>query len=89
MELENQGGARAKVDEVDIVAAVPEGVTEANGFRSRCRWNVSGSVGHWGHIHSRANQYEAIFQVRVIDGVWKIASMEFLEESRIDPASAG
>jgi len=88
MELENQGGARAKVDEVDIVETASEGVTTTSGFRSKCRWNVSGSVGHWGHIHNRANQYEAIFTVEVIDGVWKIASMEFLEESRIDPARA-
>ncbi len=44
---------------------------------------MAGSVGHWGHIHQRINQYVAEFTVQAIDGAWKITSLEILEESRL------
>ena len=44
-----------------------------------------GSVGHWGHIHFRENQYEANISVEPVDGAWKISGLELLEEKRIDP----
>ena len=44
-----------------------------------------GSVGHWGHIHIRKNQYEANITVEPMDGAWKITGLELLEEKRIDP----
>ncbi len=94
MELEGQGGARVKVDAVDILDGDPEDVTESGGFVYRCRWNASGSVGHWGHIHRRTNQYEAVFTVEPIEGRWRIAAIDLREERRIDvgaapPASGG
>ena len=30
-----------------------------------------GSVGHWGYIHIRKNQYEANITVEPVDGTWK------------------
>jgi hypothetical protein len=81
LELENQGGARAKVKEVDVLDATYDRF--GGGFVSRATWNVAGSVGHWGHIHRRINQYVAEFTVEEIDGVWKITSLEILEESRL------
>jgi hypothetical protein len=83
LELQNQGGARAKVKEVEILNAETASLEEGVGFRSRCTWNVAGSVGHWGHIHQRRNQYEAEFQVRPVDGVWKITGLELLSERRL------
>ena len=88
MELEGQGGARVKVDAVDILDASPEDVTESGGFVYRCRWNASGSVGHWGHIHRRTNQYEAVFTVEPIEGRWRIAAIDLREEKRIDAGAA-
>jgi hypothetical protein len=44
-----------------------------------------GNVGHWGHIHTRQNQYEADITVEPVAGVWKITDLELLEEKRIDP----
>jgi hypothetical protein len=44
---------------------------------------VSGSVGHWGHIHTRTNQYEAQLTVRAIDGAWKFTDLQLLQEQRI------
>jgi hypothetical protein len=47
------------------------------------RWNVSGSVGHWGHIHQRQNGYHANFQISEIDGTWKLTGLEILQEERL------
>ena len=43
-----------------------------------------GSVGHWGHIHIRKNEYEANVTVEPVQGAWKITGLELLEEKRID-----
>ena len=47
-----------------------------------------GSVGHWGHVHTRQNVYDAIMTIAVIDGAWKITGLEVLEEKRVDPYAA-
>ena len=46
-------------------------------------WIVSGSVGHWGHIHQRTNGYKANLEIDEIDGVWKLTGLEILEEQRL------
>ncbi len=83
LELENQGGARAKVKEVEMLESSQESLPGEVGFIARCTWNVSGSVGHWGHVHQRRNQYEARFVVKAVDGAWKITDLELLQEERL------
>ena len=83
LELENQGGARAKVKSVEMLEASQERLSGEIGFIAQCKWNVSGSVGHWGHIHQRTNQYVAQFTVKAIDDVWKITQLELLQEERL------
>lgn len=81
LELASQGGARAKVKDIEMleVDAKPEG----RGFRATCTWNVAASVGHWGHIHQRRNQYIAELSVEPVDGVWKITRLELIQEERL------
>jgi hypothetical protein len=83
LELKNQGGARVKVDDVEVLSSDAESISGALGFVTQLTWNVSGSVGHWGHIHRRTNQYEARFTVMAIDGAWKFTGLELLQEQRI------
>jgi hypothetical protein len=83
LELENQGGARVKVKEVEVLDSEAQPLDDELGFVSRLTWNVSGSIGHWGHIHTRTNQYEARFTVVSIDGAWKFTGLELLQEQRI------
>ena len=83
LELENQGVARAKVTQVEMLESTHEPLTGDTGFISHSTWSVSGSVGHWGHIHQRVNRYEARVEVRAIDGVWKITDLELLLEERL------
>jgi hypothetical protein len=83
LELENQGGARAKVKEVTIIDGDYSAADGGAGFVSHLTWNVLGSVGHWGHIHQRMNQYEARFVIQVVDGEWRITDLELIQEQRL------
>jgi hypothetical protein len=84
IELESQGGARVTVKDVEIQSTRTQPLEKRVGFSTTCRWIVSGSVGHWGHIHQRTNQYEAAFIVEPVDETWKITAMELLDERRLD-----
>jgi hypothetical protein len=53
------------------------------GFDARCTWNVSGSVGQWGHIHQRTNQYQAELTVHPEAGGWKFTDLHSLKEERL------
>jgi len=80
--LENQGGARAKVKDIQLTDLRTE-PAEEGGFIATATWLVGGSVGHWGHLHQRRNSYQAELDIRPIDGAWKLIGMEVLEEQRL------
>ena len=82
IELENQGGARVKVDQVELLDCATS-PADGGGFVSQCTWNVSGSVGHWGHTHRRTSRYRANIRVEPKNGAWKITGLELLEEARL------
>lgn len=80
--LANQGGAQVKVKNIEmqetrLVDSSPEQ------FTVEARWNVYGSVGHWGHIHQRTNAYHANITVANIEGAWKLTALDILEEERL------
>jgi hypothetical protein len=82
LELANQGGARVKVKDVDVLETKLLG-RSGQSFNVESRWNVSGSVGHWGHIHQRSNAYHALLEISELDGAWKLTGLEILEEERL------
>ena len=80
------GGAQARVNEIKILhfdVSPSEG--RPLGLEFQATWTAQGTVGHWGHIHARKNQYVANITVEAVDGVWKITGLDLLEEKRIDP----
>jgi len=81
MVMEQQGGIQVKVKDVEVLEV--EEVPSEEGISFRCKWKVTGDVGHWGHIHRRVNQYEAILKVKSINGVWKFNDLQILEEFRL------
>jgi hypothetical protein len=83
LRLENQGGARVRVREVSITDLMPQESEAPDTLRYRARWNVTGSVGHWGHTHMRTNAYDALVTLAERDDRWKIADLEILEEERV------
>ena len=85
--VQKAGGAQAKVKEVDIQHAQAERQAgDIPTYAIRGQWTATGTVGHWGHVHTRRNQYDAIVTVKADQGDWKISGLELLEEQRIDPA---
>ena len=52
----------------------------SEGFDYYCNWEVKGTVEHWGHIHMRTNQYEALFSIHVIENSWKITRLQVLNQ---------
>ena len=64
--MQEQGGAIANVQEVRIVSIKP---TLDNPESLDCKWNVTGTVEHWGHIHTRENQYSARIKLDVSEKV--------------------
>jgi hypothetical protein len=86
MIIEQAGGAQAKVKQVDVQETdVKESSKQKGVLDIRTKWTAVGSVGHWGHIHTRQNVYDAILTLAVADGSWKIIGIELLEEKRVDP----
>ncbi|MBW2510034.1 MAG: hypothetical protein JRE81_15500 [Deltaproteobacteria bacterium] len=83
LRLENQGGARVRVREVDLLSVIPLHAEGAGALRYRTQWNATGSVGHCGHTHMRTNQYEADLTLARIEAQWKIADIQILQEQRV------
>ena len=84
--VKKAGGAQARVKELEIIEADAEPQSaEAKSFGIKAKWTALGSVGHWGHVHTRKNFYDALVTVQVVDGHWKITDLELLEEKRVDP----
>ena len=82
LELANQGGARAKVKSIELDELdIEDG--DNGGFVAEATWTVGGSVGHWGHIHQRANQYRAKLDIEPVDGRWKLTGLTIEEETRL------
>jgi hypothetical protein len=82
LELANQGGAKVKVKDIEMLETrLLESV--ASQFTVEARWNVFGSVGHWGHVHQRTNAYHAKITVADVDGAWKLTGLDILEEERL------
>ena len=84
--VKKAGGAQARVNEVDVLAATAGPVADQSGsFILDASWTAQGSVGHWGHVHTRKNYYDAAITIAVVDGAWKITAMDLLEERRVEP----
>jgi hypothetical protein len=84
--IQRAGGAQAKIKAVEIQEARAKRLDDKPlAYAVKGRWTASGAVGHWGHVHTRQNLYEAIVTIEAVQDSWKITDLELLEEKRIDP----
>ena len=83
LELENRGGARARVDEVEVAEIASVSSDDDGNLVVSATWTVSGSVNHFGHVHYRQNRYEANLRLVAENGVWKLTKIDLLDERRI------
>ncbi len=84
--MQEQGGAVARVKEVKVTKSEPVAVNDRHGFAERVTWQVEGTVEHWGHIHTRVNEYTADLGITASAGVWKIYSMDVVKQSQVKSA---
>ena len=87
--MQEEGGAVSRVEEVrhlelDVDSIGVVGEQDRAGFEVTALWQVDGVVFHWGHAHSRTNEYRARYTVHAADGGWRIADSEVLAQRRVD-----
>lgn len=81
--IEGREGTRVTISEFSAeVLAVKEN-PEGRGFTAECQWTALGTVGHWGHAHTRVNRYTADVTVSPVNAEWKIVKLEVREARRI------
>lgn len=87
LSLEGREGARVRVSDLDVQI---DGVQPAgeSGFVADGQWTVLGTVGHWGHTHTRVNRYKARLGIDPVPAEsagreWKITGLEVLELRRL------
>jgi len=84
--VQQAGGAQAKIKHVEVMEATATRLQKGSlAYKIKARWSALGTVGHWGHLHQRKNQYDALIDIKDDNGVWKITRMDLLEEQRVDP----
>jgi len=83
LRVERAGGADARVNKLDVVSVDRLSDVEPGSVGLRADWVIQGSVGHWGHVHSRGNSYQADIILQPVDGSWKIIDFEVLSQERL------
>jgi hypothetical protein len=84
--VQEQGGAVARVQEVKVTKSEPAADSPEGGFGERVTWQVTGTVEHWGHIHTRTNEYTADLGITPQENAWKIVSMKVVKQSQVRTA---
>ncbi len=102
MTIEEQGGAVARAGKVKLVSCVPaekkdlkskhdvnssEDPRENHTYRLKCKWEVPGSVEHWGHLHQRTTSYVALLAIAPRKTEknayqWKLTEIELLNQDQ-------
>jgi len=83
LEMEERGGARARVETVEVPEVRQVSPAENGGFVADAVWVVGGTVTHFGHRHFRQNRYDARVSLVPVDNTWKIHTIELFDEERI------
>ncbi len=92
--MREEGGAVSRVQAVTPIDFKIAGISLADDkhlqFQVDARWQVEGAVHHWGHAHTRLNEYRAEYTVvgRISDDgrkvePWRIRKSRTLEQFRV------
>jgi hypothetical protein len=80
--MQEQGGAVSHVQAVDLLGTTLAEAQPA-AYAAQVKWQVSGTVEHWGHVHTRVNAYEALLHIRRGAEAWRITGMEVGKQERV------
>ena len=86
--LTEQGGAYSRVRNVQWLESEPTLCsTQTQSFSLSVKWEITGTVEHWGHIHTRRNAYRAELEVKAVDDEWKLVNLEVLDEDQVESST--
>jgi hypothetical protein len=84
LRMQEQGGAVARVKRVRIIQITPGENAEDGRLPVDCTWRVIGTVEHWGHIHTRENEYSARIHLSTTpEDRGRIVGFEVSDEKRV------
>jgi hypothetical protein len=84
LRMQEQGGAVAHVKRVRIMRIASGKNTKDERVPVDCTWRVIGTVEHWGHIHTRENEYTArILLSTTPEDRGRIVAFEVTDEKRV------
>ena len=82
--MQEQGGAVARVKKVNVTKITPVPAASTQSIAVDCTWRVAGTVEHWGHIHTRENEYSARIHVATaLPARGRITHFEVTDEKRV------
>lgn len=74
-------GIRVQVSELAVTLDKVE--TVGRGFSADAEWSILGTRNHWGHKDTQANRFKARLSIQPRDGLWKIKTLDVLEERKL------
>lgn len=81
--LEGREGTRVTISEFSTDVFKVAAAESGPGFLTDCQWTAMGTVGHWGHAHTRVNRYTASVTVSPVGTAWKITDLDVSEARRL------
>lgn len=81
--LDGREGTRVTISEFSAEVLEVRRRPDGQGFEASCQWTAMGTVGHWGHTHTRVNRYTARLAVAPVSQEWKLVGMEVEEARRL------
>ncbi|MES2593897.1 MAG: hypothetical protein V4662_01095 [Verrucomicrobiota bacterium] len=81
--LEGREGTRVTISEFSADVMGVEAAKSGLGFITDCQWTAMGTVGHWGHTHTRVNRYNAKVTISPVENAWKVTHLDVTEARRL------
>ncbi|MFT7464415.1 MAG: hypothetical protein ACI9EF_002771 [Pseudohongiellaceae bacterium] len=86
--MAEHGGAVSRVSAVRLIETQLASIgtlppDNRPGFTVIALWQVDGVVHHWGHSHTRVNEYRAQYTVSLSANGWRIAGSQITEQRRL------
>lgn len=81
--MAEQGGSRSRVLNVRPVSGKFIGKPSSARFEIDFTWRVLSDVEHWGHIHTRENEYLGRLSVSDTGGILRLRALKFVNQKRV------
>ena len=61
----------------------------AQSFSLSVKWEITGTVEHWGHIHTLTKRLSSLteLEVKAVDDEWRLVDLEVLDEDQVESST--